>query len=147
MANHMNLNIGNILFFLLWIAAQPVISQKSWTGGGNGISWFDERNWSPSGVPTQNDVVTIDDPTAFIEINPNSVLDPAFAKALYIDDMQEIALFRDRVLSIKTQGNENISLHIKKGTFGNCDDVFIEGATVDGIKLEGNSTLGVDTDA
>ena len=147
MANRMNLKTGGSLLFLLCIATQPVISQKTWTGGGGNFAWFDANNWSPIGVPTVNDVVIINDSIAYIEINPFSDLDTAFAKALRIDAVDKIAVHGGKVFSIKTQGGENISLHIKHGVFSTCGDVFIEGAIVDGIKLEGNSSLGVETDA
>ncbi len=143
----MKLKIVSTLLFLLCIATQPVISQKTWTGGNGTFAWFDANNWSPIGVPTVNDVVIIDDSIAYIEINPFSDLDTAFAKALRIDAVDKIAVHGGKVFSIKTQGSENISLHIKHGVFSTCGDVFIEGAIVDGIKLEGNSTLGVETDA
>lgn len=36
-----------------------VVTGKTWTGAGDGVNWFDGNNWSPVGVPTGTDDVTI----------------------------------------------------------------------------------------
>lgn len=36
-----------------------LFSPKTWVGGGGNTNWYNAANWSPTGVPTKNDAVTI----------------------------------------------------------------------------------------
>ncbi|MCA8977135.1 MAG: hypothetical protein KDC98_20600, partial [Planctomycetes bacterium] len=47
-----------VLFLSLTAFVSHATAQKTWTGA-NGDSWNDPGNWSPAGVPTQTDDVTI----------------------------------------------------------------------------------------
>lgn len=57
------------LFCLSVVFAQDFGENKQWVGsvgGGDGASWSDAANWSPQGVPTANDAVTIASGNVFI---------------------------------------------------------------------------------
>src|ERR1051325_4159562 len=58
-------NLGRILFsclffFSLWITTQTSLAGNySWKTSGTDTSWATSSNWTPTGVPSTNDTVTI----------------------------------------------------------------------------------------
>ncbi len=44
---------------MLILGANAFASSKSWTGGGDGVSWSDKNNWSGGLVPDSSSDVTI----------------------------------------------------------------------------------------
>ena len=54
----------------LMLPASYAFAQKTWDGGGDGVSWSSANNWNPNGVPTAGQTVTIN-VTASETINMN----------------------------------------------------------------------------
>ncbi len=48
----------------LLIVSNGAWGQKSWDGGGDGVSWSSANNWNPDGVPTSTQTVSINRTTS-----------------------------------------------------------------------------------
>ena len=48
-----------LLLFLLFFGINAANAQKTWDGGASTTNWGDANNWSPNGVPTSSDAVTL----------------------------------------------------------------------------------------
>ncbi|MBI5594490.1 MAG: hypothetical protein HY928_00220, partial [Elusimicrobia bacterium] len=53
------LNHAGAPHYSVAVATKTGEAPKVWTGGGGDGDWFNDNNWSPPGVPTRNDSVTI----------------------------------------------------------------------------------------
>lgn len=50
---------ASILLLVFFLPFSAYAAEKQWSGAGDGIYWSDPDNWSPTGVPTASDDVTI----------------------------------------------------------------------------------------
>ncbi len=50
------------------ISVNSFAEDKDWVGDGDGVSWEDSDNWSPSGKPGVADAVTVNDQNAEVSI-------------------------------------------------------------------------------
>src|SRR3989338_2152453 len=48
-----------ILFFVLCVCESAFCAEKQWSGAGDATYWKDPDNWSPTGVPSASDDVSI----------------------------------------------------------------------------------------
>lgn len=46
-------------------------TDKQWSGGGDGVSWDGDANWSPSGTPAASDNASIDVQSSAVVISKN----------------------------------------------------------------------------
>ena len=117
-------NKQRILIICGWIAffmAMPVYAaEKQWSGGGDGASWEDLSNWSPVGVPSASDDVTINTQ------NANVAATKTFnAKTLTLGGRKESNfVVQDFVYgTISPAQHTDTALHIQKDGFVTLEGV------------------------
>lgn len=110
-------------------------AQKSWTGGGDGASWFDAANWTPMGIPDIDDHTTIDSMDV-ININPINPGDTAFARSLRINGALKVSLLTGAVLYLDGAGSATTTFELLgDALFSGGGKFIIKGAISDGIKV------------
>ena len=101
--------------WLTSLISMPVYAaEKQWSGGGDAASWEDSSNWSPLGVPSASDDVTIDTKSADV------VATKTFnAKTLAVGGRQESNFTTQDFVygTMSPSAHTDIGLHIKKDGF------------------------------
>jgi hypothetical protein len=131
---------------LAMAAASPAAfgATVSWNGNGDGSSWSDPANWSPSSVPTSNDDVIINFSLPGAAISNVDV--NATVKSITVGPLETLEVNSGRVLTVTNSSTVNIGgvLHLAGGDFSGNGALIVNGEIdVNGATLGGSGALTI----
>ena len=112
----MKMNIAiSVMVFVLFSAFSVYADTKQWSGKYDGLSWYEDSNWFPSGIPTLSDSVIVDTQGSSVAVSEMSEV--CKASSLTVGGRTDSTVIMENFVygTIAPDNATDSALYIRKG--------------------------------